>query len=58
MDAGLIKRLFKYNCYRISHSKLSEKVTVFKKYLLMKKFLFWKSNGLEEVSAWKKDMSQ
>ena len=51
-----MKRLFKFKCYEIGYAELSEKVTVFKKYLLLKKFFFWKSSCLEEVTASKKYM--
>ena len=50
-----MKSLFKYKCYEIGYAELSEKVTVFKKYLLLKKFLFfWKSSCLEKVPTSKK----
>ena len=38
--------LFKYKCY--NYAELSEKVTVFKKYLLLK------ISSPEKVAAWKK----
>ena len=36
--------LFKYKCYETGYAELSEKETVFKKYLLLKKFSFWNSS--------------
>ena len=47
---------FKYKCYENGYTELSEKFTVFKKYLLLKKIFFWKSSCLEEVTALKNDM--
>ena len=43
--------LEKYKCYWIGYVELSEKVTVQKKYLLLKKFFFEKSSCSEEVPA-------
>ena len=40
-----------YKCFENVYTKLSEKVTVFKKYLLLKKFVFWKSSCSEEVRS-------
>ena len=40
---------FKYKCYKIGYAELSERVTVFKNYLLLKKLFFWKSTFSEEV---------
>ena len=31
---------FKYKCYKIGYAELSERVTVFKNYLLLKKLFF------------------
>ena len=47
---------FQYKCYEIGYAELSEKVTVFKKYLLLKKFFFWNSSCSEVVPASKKYM--
>ena len=44
------KSFLKYKCYEMGYTELSEKVTVFKKYLLLKKFSFWKSSYSEEAS--------
>ena len=54
----------KYKCYETGYAKLSEKVTFFKKYLLLKRFFFWKSSCSEEVHIlnnylfWKKRSSE
>ena len=49
-----MERFFSYKCYEIGDAEVVEKVTVFKKYLLLKKFFFWKSSYSEEVPASKK----
>ena len=46
-----MERFFYYKCYEIGDAEVVEKVTVFKKYLLLKKFFFWKSSCSEEVPA-------
>ena len=43
--------LFKYKCYEVGYPELA-----FKKYLLLKKFFFWKSSCSQEVSTSKKYM--
>ena len=62
-----MESLFRYKCYEIGYVELSEKarmleslaflekVTVFKKYLIQKKF-FWKNSCSGEVPALKKYM--
>ena len=37
-----MESLFKNKCYEIVYAELSEKVTIFNKYLLLKSFIFWK----------------
>ena len=49
-----MKSLFKYKYYEIGQAELSEKVTVFKKYLLLKQLFYPQSSCLEEVPALKK----
>ena len=51
-----MKCLFKHECYETGYAELSEKVTVFMKYLLVKKVFFWKSNCSEDVPAAKNYM--
>ena len=51
-----MESLSKYKSYEISYAELSEKLTVFKKYLLLKTFFFWESNCSEEVPALKNYM--
>ena len=46
-----MESLFKYKCYEIGYAELSERVTVFKNYLLLKKLFFWKSTFSEEVTT-------
>ena len=53
----------KYKCYEIGYAELSEKVTVFKKFLFLNKFLFWKSSfekvhDLNDYLFWRKSSSQ
>ena len=45
--------LFKYKCYKAGYTEL-----VLKKYLLLKKLLFWKSGCLEEIPALKNTCSE
>ena len=49
-----MKSLFKYKYYEIGQAELSEKVIVFKKYLLLKQLFYPQSSCLEEVPALKK----
>ena len=63
-----MESLFRYKCYENGYVELSEKarmletlaflekVTVFKKYLIQKKFFFWKNSCSGEVPALKKYM--
>ena len=45
---------FNYKCYENGYAELSEKVTVFKKYLLLKKSRFWKSSCSERSTCFEK----
>ena len=49
-----MESLFKYKCFEIGHAKLSEKVIVFMKYMLLKKFFFWQGSCSEQLPALKK----
>ena len=51
-----MESLSKYKGYEIVYAELSEKVTVYKKYLLLRKFFFWKSSCSEKGPASKKCM--
>ena len=49
-----MESLFKYNAMKLVTQNYQKKVTLFKKYLLLKKFLFRKISCLEEAPASKK----
>ena len=48
--------LFKYKCFEIGSAEPSGKITVFKKYLLLKKFYFWKSSCWDKAPVSQKFM--
>ena len=39
-----MERLFKHKYYKIGYAELWEKVSFYKKYMVLKRFLFWKSS--------------
>ena len=51
-----MESLSKYTYFEIGCIELLEKVSVFKKYHLVKKFFFWKSSCSEQVPGSKKWM--
>ena len=52
-----MKSLFKYECYETGFAELPEKVTLFKKHLVLKMYFFGKSSCSEEAPSLKKYMS-
>ena len=53
-----MESLFRYKCNEVGYAELAiqKKVTLLKKYLLLKKLFFWKTSCVEKLPALEKYM--